>query len=261
VTRPFGTPVLVGGVNQSGSASANARFTPDELTIFFISDRGGTPNVADVYTATRTSRTSAFGTPQPLAAVNSSMHENCPSVTSDMLTFFLESNRAGQFGVFVASRSNTFTQFSTPSLVTAVNSGSNDGQPQVLPDGSALYYVSFRSGVGGGDIYRAPILAGGQVGAPTIVPRINSSVNDYAPAPSADELVLYFNSDRSDATAKGGYDIWMAKRASRTADFDPPVNVQELNTSADEGVGWISPDKCRLYLHRGGMIYAVERAP
>jgi hypothetical protein len=258
VTSPFGTPVLVAGVNQSGSASANARLTPDELTTFFISDRGGN---SDIYTATRTSRTAAFGMPQPLAGVNSSANENCPSVTSDSLTFFLESNRAGQFGVFVASRSDTFTQFSAPSQVAAVTSGFNDGQPQVVPDGSALYFVSFRPGVGGGDIYRAPIQTGGQVAAPTIVPVINSSVDDYAPAPSADELAIYFTSNRSDATAKGGYDIWMAKRASRNANFDPPVNVQELNTSADEGASWISPDKCRLYFQRGGLVYVVEHAP
>ena len=196
-----------------------------------------------------------------MAGVNSSSGENCPSVTSDLLNFFLESTRAGLVGVFVATRSDTFTQFSTPSQVAAVTSGSNDGQPQVLPDGSALYFVSFRSGVGGGDIYRAPIQTGGQVAAPTIVPVINSSVDDYAPVPAADELALYFTSNRSDSTAKGGYDIWMAKRASRTANFDPPVNVQELNTSADDGASWISPDKCRLYLHRNGSIYVAERVP
>jgi Tol biopolymer transport system component len=249
--------VLVAGVNQSGSGSANARLTPDELAVFFVSDRAGN---SDIYTATRTSRSSPFGTPQPLTAVNSSANDNCPSVTSDLLTFFDESYRSGPaVGVFVASRSDTFSQFSTPSLVAAVNSGSGDGQPQVLADGSALYFVSFRSG--GGDIYRAPILTGGQVAAPAIVPVINSSGADYSPVPSADELAIYFTSNRSDAPSKGGYDIWMAKRASRSANFDPPVNVQELNTSGDDGADWISPDKCRLYFHQGGAVYVAERAP
>jgi hypothetical protein len=57
----------------------------------------------------------------------------------------------------------------------------------------------------------------------------------------------------------------VAERASRTADFDPPVNVQELNTGADEHPNWLSPDRCRLYFQRYGAtgykIYVASRSP
>jgi hypothetical protein len=75
--------------------------------------------------------------------------------------------------------------------------------------------------------------------------------------------VIFFQSDRTDSPAKGGRDIWMARRSSTTASYDPPVNVQELNTAADEYPSWLSPDNCRLYFSRSGptgdKIYVAER--
>jgi hypothetical protein len=52
------------------------------------------------------------------------------------------------------------------------------------------------------------------------------------------------------APAKGAMDNWMARRASATASFDPPTNVQELNTANIEWPSWLSPDRCRLYFSR-----------
>ena len=44
----------------------------------------------------------------------------------------------------------------------------------------------------------------------------------------------------------------MATRASRVVSFDPPVNVQELNTADEEFPSWISPENCRIYFSRKG---------
>jgi hypothetical protein len=56
----------------------------------------------------------------------------------------------------------------------------------------------------------------------------------------------------------------MTKRASTTANFDPPVNVQELNTANEDWPDWLSPDRCRIYFERGGTsgrkIYVAERS-
>ena len=145
-----------------------------------------------------------------------------------------------------------------------VNSGYGDGQPYILPDGSALYFVSFRPGAGDADIYRSSFQAG-QFGPPVIVSTINTPLPEYTPTPTADELAIYFASNRADAPAKGSFDIWMAKRASRSANFDPPVNIQELNTANLEEPSWISPDKCRLYFTRYGAtgykIFVASRSP
>jgi len=255
---------MVPGVNQDSSNDSIARLNPDELTIFFASDRSGGSGSNDIYSATRTSRTASFGTPQLVAGVNTSSNDAFPSVTSNALNLFLESSGPGTYDVYVATRTSTAAQFSTPSLVPNVDSNLGDGQPHILADGSALYFVSFRPGVGDADIYRSSFQAG-QFTAPVIVSTINTPSPEYVPTPTSDELAIYFASNRADAPSKGSFDIWMAKRASRSADFDPPVNVQELNTANLEEPSWISPDKCRLYFTRFGAtgykIFVASRSP
>jgi len=188
-------------------------------------------------------------------------------VTSNALNLFLESSGPGTYDVYVATRTSTAAQFSTPSLVPNVDSNLGDGQPHILADGSALYFVSFRPGVGDADIWRSSFQPGAGFAAPVIVSTINTPGPEYAATPTTDELAIYFASNRADAPAKGSFDIWMAKRASSSASFDPPVNVQELNTSNNEIPDWISPDRCRLYFDRlgttagGDKIYVAERAP
>jgi hypothetical protein len=261
-SQPFAPPVLVAGLSQDGTNDGDGRLTPDELTIVFWSDR--TPN--GIYIATRTSRTSPFGTPQAVAAVNSSTGGAFPSITADGLTIFLESDKSGAYQIYSASRTTLGAQFSAPSAVTIPTFMSSDGKNYVLPDESAIYFVSYRSGPGAGDIYRSQISAGLQFGTPVLVPNVNGTSSDYDPVVTPDELTLYFSSDRPDPAAKGTFDIWMAKRASLGAAFDPPVNVQEVNSSAIEEPSWISPDNCRLYLYRQGAdtyykIYVASRSP
>jgi len=264
VSQPFGTLVLVPGVNQDSSNDTTGRLTSDELTIFFASDRSGSGS-NDLYTATRTSRTASFGTPQLVAGVNTSSADGFPSVTADALNLFFESSGPGTYDVYVASRTSTAAQFSTPSLVPNVDSNLGDAQPYILADGSALYFMSFRPGVGDADIWRSSFQPGAGFAAPVIVSTINTPSPEYAATPTADELAIYWASNRADSPAKGSFDIWMAKRASRTASFDPPVNVQELNTSGLEEPNWISPDKCRLYFTRFGAtgykIFVASRSP
>jgi len=263
-SQPFGAPVLVAGLSQDGTNDGDGRLTPDELTIVFWTDRQA-PSPG-IYIATRTSRTSPFGTTQAVAAINSTTGGAFPSITADGLTIFLESDKVGGYQIYSASRTTAGGQFSSPSPVAIPTFMASDGKSYVLPDESAIYFVSYRAGPGAGDIYRSQILTGPQVGAPVLVQTINGSSSDYDPVATGDELTIYFASDRPDPAAKGTFDIWMAKRASLSAAFDPPVNVQEVNTSAIEEPSWISPDNCRLYLYRQGAdsyykIYVASRSP
>jgi hypothetical protein len=162
--------------------------------------------------------------------------------------------------VYVATRTTLIAQFSGAAQVANVSTGVESGQPFVLPDGSALYLFI------GADIYRAPLGASGQFDAPVALSTLNTSAVEYFPTPTPDELTIYFASTRTDSTAKGYFDIWMARRASRADDFGPPVNVQELNTALEEFPSWISPDNCRIYFSRstsgtsGERIYVAERS-
>jgi hypothetical protein len=148
-------------------------------------------------------------------------------------------------------------------LEAALNSASFfDMEPTVLPDGSAIYFVN--DSQGSLDLYRArrsgttwmtPMLAPG--------PNVNSSDYDEEyPLISADDLTLYFASDRPGGA--GALDIYVAKRTGTALPFGDPVRLAEPNTAVTEIPSWISSDGCELWLSRaatGGHDLMVARRP
>jgi len=62
---------------------------------------------------------------------------------------------------------------------------------------------------------------------------------------SADELELYFTSDR--AGGLGREDLWVSTRQSVHDPWGPPTNLQTINSSYREGFPCISPDGLTLY--------------
>jgi hypothetical protein len=111
------------------------------------------------------------------------------------------------------------------------------------------------------DIYRASFDGIG-VSDVTLASELASGANEFSPVVSADGLTIFFSSDRTDGGAKGGTDIWTARRPSLTAPFSDVKTVPELNTTADEEAGWLSPDGCRLYSFSsiaGSHLYVASR--
>jgi hypothetical protein len=74
---------------------------------------------------------------------------------------------------------------------------------------------------------------------------LNGTENDSDAVVSADELTLFFTSDR--AGGVGSNDIWMATRTTTADPFGAPVNVQVLNTAGLDSIGWVSTDGCVVY--------------
>ena len=64
---------------------------------------------------------------------------------------------------------------------------------------------------------------------------------------TSDGQTLYFHSDRP--TGAGGRDVWMAVRDASGA-WLPSVNVAEVNTEADEGWPYLTPDGQELWFTR-----------
>jgi hypothetical protein len=70
----FSTPTLVSGVNiDSVNTEGNPVVTPDELTLFFASDRSGGLGSLDIYEATRPTVADGFGAPLALTSLNSTL--------------------------------------------------------------------------------------------------------------------------------------------------------------------------------------------
>jgi hypothetical protein len=111
-----------------------------------------------------------------------------------------------------------------------------------------MWFASTRTPTQGSrDIWHATRTAGG-LGAPTPDTTLDSTVFDGVPTLSADRLTIFFNSNRTGTGVKGGFDVWIAHRATASGTFGSPTLVTEVNTTGNDVPGWISSDNCRLYL-------------
>jgi hypothetical protein len=81
-----------------------------------------------------------------------------------------------------------------------------------------------------------------------VVRGLDTPFAESSPTPSADDLELYFGSNRPGG--KGSHDIWVVTRPNTRTPWGEPRNVEELNTPAQEEPGWLSEDGLRLYYAR-----------
>jgi len=266
----FDAPAAVAGLNTA-DVEGVPRLTPDELELYFYfyasGNAGGTAD-PNLRRAQRTSVDQPFGAAVALPRVNTTAAEYDPSVSSDGLTLFFESNRvAGEgYHLYMSTRPSHAAEFEAPAELANVNSASvtdTDEEPFVTADRQELWFASNRAGgLGNVDIYRAE-WNGASFGNVVDVTSLSTSASDYYPTLSADKLTIYLSSTRPGG--QGGYDIWTAHRSTTNDGFPPPKLVAELNSSGVEYVGWLSPDNCRIYFSsdRAGTfdIYVASRHP
>ena len=246
--KPFGAATALTELNTT-SDDVTASLTANELQIVFASARAGGVGLTDIYIATRTSTSQPFGAPSLLAGVNTSGRDSRPILTADGLFLYAEylATPSSSWDIVRATRASTAATFSAASAVATIDSAQNDTAPFVMPDHSAIYFVSNRSG--NNELYVATG-ANGNFGAPSLVTGTNlsgASTEDY-PALTPDQKTMYFASDR--AGGAGGSDIWVATRQSVVTGFDSPVNLGALNTGGADSPAWVSPDGCVLYFNR-----------
>jgi hypothetical protein len=118
----------------------------DELTLYFVSNRGG---VADIYRATRSTTSGSFSTPGGVTELNSDSEDGGITLSFDGLQAILASNRPGGVGgrdLYFTTRASTTAPFSTPTPVPELNTGNNEFDPRLSPDGRELFFASNRDG-------------------------------------------------------------------------------------------------------------------
>jgi hypothetical protein len=96
----FGAPVLLSELVFEGRSTVDAFLTADGLMLFYASSLG--PEQSDLYVATRASTTAPFGTPVPLADVNTSSDERDPWLSPDGTTLFFAAYHDGDRDLFTA---------------------------------------------------------------------------------------------------------------------------------------------------------------
>jgi len=201
-----------------------------------------------------------FGAPTNLGptinrgpTVNSFYEDSAPSISSDGLTLYFSSNRAGgsgSFDLWVAMRATTDDEWgTTANLGQTVNYSSYDDWPSISSDGLSLYFTSDRpGGFGSDDIWvTTRATTEGDWGAPVNLGQmVNSSSGDMCPNISADGLSLYFVSERPGGS--GYWDLWVVTRRSMSDNWSAPVNLgSTVNSWTDEARPSISADGLSLF--------------
>jgi Tol biopolymer transport system component len=260
-SQPFGTPTLVPGIYGGIGNDVCGRFSRDERTIYFASDRSGSAGAFALYAATRPMVTAAFDAPTLIGGELASVGENqCPTTTPDGLTMYFESSRTGNYQIWETTRDTLTSPWLRPRTLDTIDSGNQVGGPYVVPGGALYYHIRLSTQF---KIYRADSL-----GSISNLSGPDSGIDDVRPVVTEDELTMYFASRRVDpgGSSQGGLDIWVATRKSVDDDFGAPSVVQDVNTGQDDEPDWISPDGCRLYLDRFtdsilSRIYVAQKPP
>lgn len=96
---------------------------------------------------------------------------------------------------------------------------------------------------------------------PATIAELSSVSLDNAPTLTADELSVFFHSNR--AAGLGGRDLWTATRLSLAEPFSAPTNITSVNSINQEFGVSVSPDGLELYFgsnRAGGSGYDIWRA-
>jgi hypothetical protein len=130
-----------------------------------------------------------------------------------------------------------------------INTSARERGACISSDSLSLYFDSERpSGIGDIDIWVAKrsTVSESWLSVENLGPIVNSHKEDGQPHISADDLSLYFRSNRPGGI--GQEDIWVSTRSSKNNTWGPPKNLGPgINTSNYDGAPNISPDGLMLY--------------
>lgn len=127
----------------------------------------------------------------------------------------------------------------------------SSNEPYLLADGRTFYFGATTSLTPPQwDLYRAEGVAPDSRN-PAKVPgiAIAEKTSEFAPVPTEDELEIFFASTRPPGSDTN-FDMWTAKRTSKTADFGPATRLDDLSGDQNEFPSSLSPDGCELYYIR-----------
>jgi len=144
VIDPWSGGTAVGGIPIGVNYAA---FSADELTAVFSNSVAGN---WDLYTATRSSKDSAFGNIHNLSEINSAAGEDSPSLSPDGLSLYFHSDRNGVAQIFEATRLSLNDPFGNLQHLSVFDNPNGTAWPSISSDGRALY---FAYGGSNSDIY------------------------------------------------------------------------------------------------------------
>jgi hypothetical protein len=133
-------PVEVAELSSAVIDDASA--PSDDLLDIVLTPNGG----ADLAESTRAATGAPWATPALLGSINTASNESDPCLSSDRLTLYFDSNRAGTADLYIAHRASVTAPFDAPVPITEIDTASGESDPWVSPDGRHLFFTSDRGG-------------------------------------------------------------------------------------------------------------------
>jgi hypothetical protein len=252
VLGEFQTPELLTGIEQSLNPDLalnlwSPSLSTDGRTLFFAISADGIDE--QLATATRDDRGAVFSPATALAAINSPGQDGTPLLSADGLSLYFHSTREGGVGnrdVWLSTRADAGAEFTAPTLVAGVNGADVDHLPWVSPDELTLLWATNRSGgVGQDDIWMARRTVRGEAFSSVApLPGINGTSNEGRAVLAADDLTIYFSSDRPGGV--GGLDLWVATRNDGAGSFSQVANLAAVNSASSDTDLFLSADQREL---------------
>ncbi len=241
-------PVNLGPVVNSAANEQNATLSPDELSLYFSSNRSGS---LDIWVARRACTDAddpacVWQAPVILGPViNGPGADFAPNLSIDGHLLFFSSVRPDGFGgpdIYVSRRADPNDDFGwepAANLGPDVNTATAENAPMYLQsaeDGMAnLYFNRGINALQQADIYVAAVTRDGETRGPAEpVSELNvPNANDAAATIRADGRELMFWSTR--AGGLGGVDLWVSTRQTVHDPWSPPANLgTPLNSPFDD---------------------------
>jgi len=211
----------------------------------------------DLWVTTRPAIDQPWSDATPIAELNTASLESTPEIAPDGLTIYFSSNRTGSTGVdvWMATRKLRTDPWTAPVLVPELESASTDRCATPGADPDVMVMASNRGGTAQKfDLYVTTRMMGGAWSKPVAITELNTPFDDTAPMLSADDLTIYFFSNRS-----GNEDLYVAHRPDTASPFGPATPITELDTASGETDPWISPDDHHLVFARSNVLYEATR--
>ncbi len=232
-------------------------FSADGLEVYIQSyERPGGYGLNDLWVCKRASVEDDWGPPENLGPlVNSTTWDQSPFISTDGLELYFHSSRPGGYGgvtdLYVTRRATRTSPWGpATNLGPKVNSPQDEFIPSVSPDGLELYFGSVRpDGYGGWDMYvsKRATTSDPWGDAVNVGPAVNSPAQDFLASLSPDGLLMFFTSDRPGGFSDYG-DGYVARRASRSAPWQPAVNLGPIVNATTYNQPFVSADGSALYL-------------
>jgi hypothetical protein len=230
----------------------NAALSPDELSLYFTSNRAGGLGGTDIWVSRRDCNTCPWQTPVNLGApVNSAGADAGPRFSIDGHLLFFQSDRPGGQGsidIYVSRRNNPNDDLSwgdPVNLGTGVNTSDAEQAADYLQsaeDGAGNLY--FNRGLGAAvDLYYAAVTRDGETSGPAVpVSELNDpAVTDQHASVRKDGREIFFSSLR--VGGLGGFDLWTSTRRSVHEPWSSPANLgAPQNTAVNDMQPTLSGD-------------------